>query len=186
MNASVTGFSKKPGMMLMSECDDFEESEEVMGSEAFGGSVPSGSYDMLSYSAPPPAPIAAMAPMSMMKRAAGVAAGGLRMEAERAVKRQFKPLDLTKEMGETYYYNRRDIAPSDKKEANLFWLDFIQWVQSQSGSFLSQVSHWPHRVRVRMVLGNRSNTFLSRSFSRTLSSILDHLLMPWRPWLWWM
>ncbi|KAG0353115.1 hypothetical protein BG005_007528 [Podila minutissima] len=129
---------KKPGMMLMSECDDFEESEEVMGSEAFGGSVPSGSYDMLSYSAPPPAPIAAMAPMSMMKRAAGVAAGGLRMEAERAVKRQFKPLDLTKEMGETYYYNRRDIAPSDKKEANLFWLDFIQWVQSQSGSFLSQ------------------------------------------------
>ncbi|KAG0091197.1 hypothetical protein BGZ92_001279 [Podila epicladia] len=125
------------------ECE-IEESEDDMGSGVFGGSAPSGAYDMLCYSAPPPpAPIAAMAPMSMMRRAAPVAAGGaseswLRKEAERAVKRQFKPLDLTKEMGETYYYNRRDIAPSDKNEANLFWLDFIQWVQSQSGSFLSQ------------------------------------------------
>ncbi|KAF9321791.1 hypothetical protein BG003_011515 [Podila horticola] len=116
-----------------------EESDDDMGFGLFdGGSAPGGAYDMLTSAPSPPAPIAAMAPMSMMKRAAPIAAGALRLEAERAVKRQFKPLDLTKEMGETYYYNRRDIAPSDKKEANLFWLDFIHWVQSLSGSFLSQ------------------------------------------------
>jgi len=125
--------------------EEKEESDDDMGFGLFDGSE-ARPYSMV-YSAPPPAPVVAnMAPMMMMKRSAPVAASALRLEAERALKRQFKPLDLTKEMGETHYYNRRDIAPSDKKEANLFWLDFIQWVQSQIGSFLSQVSTWCHSV----------------------------------------
>lgn len=127
--------------------EEVEESDDDMGFGLFDGPG-GGSYNLVSRSIsnPSPAPVVAnMAPMMMMKRAAPIAASALRLEAERAIKRQFKPLDLTKEMGETYYYNRRDIAPSDK-EANLFWLDFIQWVQSQSGSFLSQVSTWPHPV----------------------------------------
>lgn len=125
----------------LEKVEELEESDDDMGFGLFDGPG-GGSYSMVSqsFSAPSPAPVVAnMAPMMMMKRSAPVAVSALRLEAERAVKRQFKPLDLTKEMGETYYYNRRDIAPSDK-EANLFWLDFIQWVQSQSGSFLSQVS----------------------------------------------
>ncbi|KAF9378595.1 hypothetical protein CPB97_009481 [Podila verticillata] len=123
----------------LEKVEELEESDDDMGFGLFDGPG-GGSYSMVSqsFSAPSPAPVVAnMAPMMMMKRSAPVAVSALRLEAERAVKRQFKPLDLTKEMGETYYYNRRDIAPSDK-EANLFWLDFIQWVQSQSGSFLSQ------------------------------------------------
>lgn len=63
-----------------------------------------------------------------------------RSRSERIVRNQFKPVDLTKEMGETYYYDRDDFKKYGHfDEANLFWLDLAQWDESK-GSFLSQVS----------------------------------------------
>ena len=63
-----------------------------------------------------------------------------RSRSERIVRNQFKPVDLTKEMGETYYYDRDDFRKYGHfDEANLFWLDLAQWDESK-GSFLSQVS----------------------------------------------
>lgn len=56
------------------------------------------------------------------------------------VTNQFKPVDLTKEMAETYYYNRQDFWTSTRNEANVFWLDYVQWDESKGGSFLSQVT----------------------------------------------
>ncbi|KAF9930409.1 hypothetical protein FBU30_000540 [Linnemannia zychae] len=54
------------------------------------------------------------------------------------MKKQFKPVDLTKEMAETYYYGRQDIRKdSYADKPNLFWLDLVQWDESK-GSFLSQ------------------------------------------------
>jgi hypothetical protein len=62
-----------------------------------------------------------------------------RSRSERIVRNQFKPVDLTKEMGETYYYGREDFKKYGVyDEANLFWLDLAQWDES-NGSFLSQV-----------------------------------------------
>lgn len=68
-----------------------------------------------------------------------------RAAAERTLQSRFKPLDLTKEMAETYYYNREDVAVYDDQSVSLFWLDLAQWDDSKGGSFLSQVSHcfWP-------------------------------------------
>lgn len=63
-----------------------------------------------------------------------------RSRSARIVGNQFKPVDLTKEMGETYYYDRDDFRKYGHfDEANLFWLDLAQWDESK-GSFLSQVS----------------------------------------------
>ncbi|KAG0347623.1 hypothetical protein BG004_007317 [Podila humilis] len=80
--------------------------------------------------------------LSIPQKAVGAAACFLTEEmrdiSETIVSRQFTPLDLTKEMGETYYYNRRDVARTSTKDTNLFWLDYVHWVQSQSGAFLSQ------------------------------------------------
>ncbi|KAF9140561.1 hypothetical protein BGX30_006303 [Mortierella sp. GBA39] len=62
----------------------------------------------------------------------------VRSRSERIVRNQFKPVDLTKEMGETYYYGRDDFRKYGSfDEANLFWLDLAQWDESK-GSFLSQ------------------------------------------------
>lgn len=55
------------------------------------------------------------------------------------VTNQFKPVDLTKEMAETYYYNRQDFQTGAVNEANVFWLDYVQWDESKGESFLSQV-----------------------------------------------
>ena len=68
--------------------------------------------------------------------------GAERLQSTRLMDSRFKPVDLTKEMAETYYYGRQefksDLATSD--EPNLFWLDFVQWQESQGRSFLSHVS----------------------------------------------
>ena len=66
-----------------------------------------------------------------------------RAMAERTLQSRFKPLDLTKEMAETYYYSREDIVEHDDQSVNLFWLDLAQWDNSKGGSFLSQVSYRP-------------------------------------------
>ncbi|KAF9581605.1 hypothetical protein BGW38_001324, partial [Lunasporangiospora selenospora] len=58
--------------------------------------------------------------------------------AEQIVRQQFKPVDLTKEMAETYYYERRDFRKEDKSTPNAFWLDYLEWDEAHSGSFLSQ------------------------------------------------
>jgi hypothetical protein len=63
-----------------------------------------------------------------------------REKTAQTVQSQFKPVDLTKEMAETYYYGRQD---SDKNlgasDVNAFWLDYAEWDESLGGSFLSQV-----------------------------------------------
>lgn len=106
------------------------------------------SYDMLD-SAPgggaPMMPMAYAAPAapSMLKSKKKMAIRNVmeeRSRSERIVRNQFKPVDLTKEMGETYYYDQDDFRKYGHfDEANLFWLDLAQWDESK-GSFLSQVS----------------------------------------------
>ncbi|KAF9427668.1 hypothetical protein BGZ94_004440 [Podila epigama] len=128
--------------------DEVNEYEVEERAQDMAYSAAPGNFEMVSYMAapaPPPLPSGSLpsAPMPapmMMSRAAPTRARNvdLRKEAEKVVKKQFKPLDLTKEMAETYYYNRKDIAPVNKIEANLFWLDFVEWVQSKDGLFLSQ------------------------------------------------
>ncbi|KAF9174046.1 hypothetical protein BGX21_000836 [Mortierella sp. AD011] len=61
-----------------------------------------------------------------------------RKRSERIVQMQFEPVDLTKEMAETYYYGRQDFKADDEGEANPFWLDLVQWDDSKGGYFLSQ------------------------------------------------
>ncbi|KAG0092081.1 hypothetical protein BGZ92_010913 [Podila epicladia] len=61
-----------------------------------------------------------------------------RTRSEQMMTNQFKPVDLTKEMAETYYYNRQDFWTSTRNEANVFWLDYVQWDESTGESFLSQ------------------------------------------------
>ncbi|KAF9904971.1 hypothetical protein EC991_002153 [Linnemannia zychae] len=99
------------------------------------------SFDMLAAPAPmaayaaPPAPSSAI---NSKKKMAFMNIPEQRMRSERIVRNQFKPVDLTKEMGETYYYNQEDFKRYGSfDEANLFWLDLAQWDESQ-GSFLSQ------------------------------------------------
>ncbi|OAQ30988.1 hypothetical protein K457DRAFT_136616 [Linnemannia elongata AG-77] len=132
--------------------DEKEESDEDMGFGLFDDVVvketithSADNYDMLE-SAPGGAPMMAMAyaapaaPM-MLKAKKKMAFGNVideRSRSERIVRNQFKPVDLTKEMGETYYYDRDDFKKYGHfDEANLFWLDLAQWDESK-GSFLSQ------------------------------------------------
>ncbi|KAG0290735.1 hypothetical protein BGZ96_005807 [Linnemannia gamsii] len=131
--------------------DEEEESDEDMGFGLFDGAPYSSSqamdveaevdddasYDMLAYSAPAaPMPQASM--YGSMKKMAISNVSRERSRSERIVRNQFKPVDLTKEMGETYYYEREDFKKYGvHDEANLFWLDLAQWDES-NGSFLSQ------------------------------------------------
>ncbi|KAG0364889.1 hypothetical protein BGZ54_007046, partial [Gamsiella multidivaricata] len=63
----------------------------------------------------------------------------LRIQAEQKLQSQFKPVDLTKEMAETYYWGRQDKSgTSSSTDVNAFWLDFVEWDESSGGSFLSQ------------------------------------------------
>lgn len=96
---------------------------------------------------PPPAPrpTAAMAApaapamkLSKMSFASSFLDVQARSRVESTLKSRFKPVELTKEMAETYYYGREDFA-ADDDEANLFWLDLLQWDESKHSSFLSQV-----------------------------------------------
>ncbi|KAI1295221.1 hypothetical protein EDD11_007941 [Mortierella claussenii] len=61
-----------------------------------------------------------------------------RSKSETLMRNQFKPVDLTKEMTETYYYGQQDVKANDGDQANAFWLDFSLWDNSKGGSFLSQ------------------------------------------------
>ncbi|KAF9956207.1 hypothetical protein BGZ72_002927 [Mortierella alpina] len=62
-----------------------------------------------------------------------------REQSSRVLQKQFKPVDLTKEMAETYYWGRQDIATeSSRMDVNAFWLDFVEWNESRGRSFLSQ------------------------------------------------
>lgn len=62
----------------------------------------------------------------------------------RLMESRFKPVDLTKEMAETYYHGRQDFKQEHTQpdEPNLFWLDFVQWNETQGRSFLSHVRLW--------------------------------------------
>lgn len=63
-----------------------------------------------------------------------------RERSSKMLQKQFKPVDLTKEMAETYYCERQDIATeSSKTDVNAFWLDFVEWEETRGRSFLSQV-----------------------------------------------
>ncbi|GJJ76478.1 hypothetical protein EMPS_08837 [Entomortierella parvispora] len=68
---------------------------------------------------PPPAPISA------------------RNQTQQMQQQQFKPVDLTKEMAETYYWGRQDEA-IETNDANTFWMDYVAWDEANDGSFLSQ------------------------------------------------
>ncbi|KAG0275558.1 hypothetical protein BGZ95_008650 [Linnemannia exigua] len=108
--------------------------------ESFDMVAPGGGASaMMAYSAPPPA--ASAAPIAFKSKKKKMAIRNVseeRMISESIVRNQFKPVDLTKEMGETYYYNQQDFKKyGHLDEANLFWLDLAQWDESQ-GSFLSQ------------------------------------------------
>ncbi|KAF8943570.1 hypothetical protein BGZ47_005285 [Haplosporangium gracile] len=62
-----------------------------------------------------------------------------REKTAQIVQSQFKPVDLTKEMAETYYYGRQDSDMSHGAgDVNAFWLDYAEWDESLGGSFLSQ------------------------------------------------
>ncbi|OAQ32376.1 hypothetical protein K457DRAFT_135295 [Linnemannia elongata AG-77] len=105
-----------------------------------------------SASAPPPPPPSAMpapsAPggdrdrdrsLRYMDTSSYLNSAEAREKTAQTVQSQFKPVDLTKEMAETYYYGRQD---SDKNlgagDVNAFWLDYAEWDESLGGSFLSQ------------------------------------------------
>ncbi|KAG0198556.1 hypothetical protein BGX28_007992 [Mortierella sp. GBA30] len=105
------------------------------------------SAPMLSYSAAPMSMPQAEAVNvregAMQFRSAIAGARGMfqqqsRAQSERILQRQFKPVELTKEMAETYYYGRQDYKTDDNEEANMFWLDLAEWDESKGGSFLSQ------------------------------------------------
>ncbi|KAK3845352.1 MAG: hypothetical protein J3R72DRAFT_41348 [Linnemannia gamsii] len=62
-----------------------------------------------------------------------------REKTAQTVQSQFKPVDLTKEMAETYYWARQDVAVNlGAGDVNAFWLDYAEWDESLGGSFLSQ------------------------------------------------
>ncbi|KAG0334848.1 hypothetical protein BG004_000243 [Podila humilis] len=94
--------------------------------------------------APMPAPPAGSASFGFGSARSATAARGsanvadARARSEQMVSNQFKPVDLTKEMAETYYYNRQDFTSSSEDKVNAFWLDFVQWDEAKGGSFLSQ------------------------------------------------
>jgi len=68
-----------------------------------------------------------------------------REQSSKILQKQFKPVDLTKEKAETYYWGRRDFATEcDKLDVNAFWLDFVEWDESRGRSFLSQVKRDLH------------------------------------------
>ncbi|KAF8923577.1 hypothetical protein BGZ58_002779 [Dissophora ornata] len=59
--------------------------------------------------------------------------------AQMQQQQQFKPVDLTKEMAETYYWGRQDKAvETGNSDVNAFWMDFVEWDESKGGLFLSQ------------------------------------------------
>ncbi|KAF9361888.1 hypothetical protein BGX26_010291 [Mortierella sp. AD094] len=133
-----TSPSYSPTSPAYSPASPEEESDEDMGFGLFD-SVPA------AYAVPPPPPVPSVQPMAaplvrMSCRKTNIShdRDRDRERSERIVQMQFKPVDLTKEMAETYYYGRQDFKASDDDEANPFWLDLVQWDDSKGGSFLSQ------------------------------------------------
>ncbi|KAG0049783.1 hypothetical protein BGZ83_005402 [Gryganskiella cystojenkinii] len=62
-----------------------------------------------------------------------------RQQSQQLHQQQFKPVDLTKEMAETYYWDRQDHeGTKESKDVNAFWMDFAEWDEAKGGSFLSQ------------------------------------------------
>ncbi|KAG0253959.1 hypothetical protein BG011_006043 [Mortierella polycephala] len=91
------------------------------------GEIPRGMFGSFG-SAPPPAPSTQLSSHH-----------DARKRSAQTVQKQFKPVDLTKEMAETYYWGRQDQAIElGRKDVNAFWLDLVEWDESLRGSFLSQ------------------------------------------------
>ncbi|KAF9363998.1 hypothetical protein BGX34_002803 [Mortierella sp. NVP85] len=124
--------------------DDDEESDEDMGFCLMDTESAPVQYSLAAApaapAAPPPRPqfLSAAAPIVSMSRSRAIAAVDSRSHLERSLQSRFKPVDLTKEMDETYYYGRQDFTATSNEEANLFWLDLLQWDGSRDSSFLSQ------------------------------------------------
>lgn len=77
------------------------------------------------------------------KRSLALGESELREQMTRTIESQFKPVDLTKEMAETYYYGRQDVSllvGGQNNQPNSFWLDLVQWQGNRDRSFLSHVS----------------------------------------------
>ncbi|KAF9179501.1 hypothetical protein BGZ51_006867 [Haplosporangium sp. Z 767] len=106
-------------------CQDFEMDEPTPQSPAYSPSSPQGTIQPLQI-------IARTAPFS------GDTVSQARHRSAKKLQRQFKQVDLTKEMAETYYYGRQDFQSCNGEDTNLFWLDFAQWSEPIGGSFLSQ------------------------------------------------
>ncbi|KAG0370933.1 hypothetical protein BC939DRAFT_527666 [Gamsiella multidivaricata] len=113
---------------------DHEESDEDMGFGLFDDdtyAMPEAASAQ-SYSAPALTSV----PIKRMKKSAA-AVSEERKRSARILHGQYKPVELTQEMAETYYYGRQEYV--DKIEnTNLFWLDLAQWDENKGGSFLSQ------------------------------------------------
>ncbi|GJJ69412.1 hypothetical protein EMPS_01758 [Entomortierella parvispora] len=63
-----------------------------------------------------------------------------RERVAKAMENRFKPVDLTKEMAETYYYERQDVSlvvGTQNNQPNSFWLDLVQWQDTPESFFLS-------------------------------------------------
>ncbi|KAI8597784.1 hypothetical protein EDD21DRAFT_384542 [Dissophora ornata] len=175
--------------------EEEEESDEDMGFGLFSGSEAEGAPASTSYSAPPPRPMARMFsadfdnddedyadfPRKMKtKMTARKTTGGLDRDRERSeqiLQNQFKPVDLTKEMAETYYYGREDFKSVDNSVANVFWLDLASWDGSKGGSFLSQnfVANAGSFTDAMATIALLDVTFRPRDVSATRSA--DHNLV---------
>ncbi|KAG0054186.1 hypothetical protein BGZ83_011796 [Gryganskiella cystojenkinii] len=140
--------------------DDESEDNDGDFSMPRSSNAPGGSVNLLSMPSPPivrnmiatraarmSAPMAysssAVSDRSELLMAKKKKLSGLQVAREersaRLMDSRFKPVDLTKEMAETYYYGRQDFKHEYplSDEPNLFWLDFVQWQESQGRSFLS-------------------------------------------------
>ncbi|KAG0252299.1 hypothetical protein BG011_007080 [Mortierella polycephala] len=119
---------------ILGTAEEAITNEEDHGFELVGAPMSYAQYS-------PSSPQAINQPMMMKSRAARFSDDDMSRARSRSAKKiqsQFKQVDLTKEMAETYYYGRQDLQSCNSEDANLFWLDVAQWDESTGGSFLSQ------------------------------------------------
>ncbi|KAF8982297.1 hypothetical protein BGZ46_001523 [Entomortierella lignicola] len=135
-NPTSPGYSPTSPAYSPVSSGEKEESDDDMGFGLFDGDEILEAANAITPAPPPPRPLAA--PLARACLRTNTVAFRDRERSEKIIQRQFKPVDLTKEMAETHYYGRQDFKASDDDEVNPFWLDLVQWDESKGGSFLSQ------------------------------------------------
>jgi hypothetical protein len=106
-----------------------------------------------------------------------------RVQSQQVQQQQFKPVDLTKEMAETYYWGRQDqaVVLTGQQDVNAFWLEYVEWDEAKGGSFLSQVqfTRTSMDLFLQMFIYSRLTTRIVSY--RTLLSILQPSQTRWLP-----